>query len=326
MISIFEQTYHNFRQLYIITEGGNAVDNVSEIFLENIKPTLRDLQKNVFNNLGISNKRWITVGSTGKKQKSGDLDIALENSVLRQLYPKITDDEKLLERFLLDLKFQDNIIDPVIIGGQIHFGYPIVGQPTENVQIDIIPSNNLKWTKFRYYGPSEQESKYKGAHRSYILRSLLRNISIRKAENLDPQDDKPHINRYGKKYPSIKYQYIKFGNDGIWSNVKTYRGKRGKIVLIPQKVEEESYMLTDDFQKALDIIFKKGKYKEQQFLYFEPIWNIIISDDFEYPQFRKDIIEDFVSQIEDDNDPKIKVPEEVKQYCKQNKIKIKTTK
>lgn len=326
---MFLEKYTNYKQIYsIICEGGNAIDGVSEILKQNIKPTLTDLQKNVFNKIGISSNRWTTVGSTGKKDKSGDLDLAVEYSVLSQLYPKIDKDDQqaLLERFVVDLKFQDNVIDPVILGGQIHFGYPIVNQSTENVQIDIIPTNNLQWTKFRYYGPTPDESKYKGAHRSYLLRSLIRNISIEKADNLDPQDDVPHTNRYGQTYPSIKYKYLKFGNDGIWRAVKTYRGKRGKIVLIPQKVEDESYMLTDNFQEALDIIFTKGKYKQSQFLYFEPIWNIIISNQFEYPDCRKNIIEDFISQIEQDTDPAIKIPDEVKQYCKENKLKFKMTK
>ena len=277
---IFINKYQYYKNVYssLICEGGNAIEGVSKILLKNIASTLNDLQKNVFNRIGISKNRWTTVGSTGKKEKSGDLDLALENQVLQQLYPSIEDPDKLLERFVLDLKFQDNVIDPIILGGQIHFGYPIIGQPKENVQIDIIPTNNLKWTKFRYYGPTPNESKYKGAHRSYLLRSLMRNISVEKADNLDPQDDVPHTNRYGKTYPSIKYKYLKFGNDGIWRAVKTYRGKRGKIVLIPQKVEDESYLLTDNFQEALDIIFTKGKYKESQFLFFEPIWNIIISN------------------------------------------------
>lgn len=70
----------------IIMEGGNVFgDNTSRINREHIQPTLdryfAELQQ-VFPQAGIKPDKFHPVGSTGKKSSSGDIDLAIDSTVL----------------------------------------------------------------------------------------------------------------------------------------------------------------------------------------------------------------------------------------------------
>lgn len=62
----------------IVTEGGNLFPNAVSIPKENIQPTLDKIKKLVFEPLGIADDCWTAeIGSTGKKDVSGDIDMAV---------------------------------------------------------------------------------------------------------------------------------------------------------------------------------------------------------------------------------------------------------
>lgn len=62
-----------------IAEGGHAVSDVARIKKENIKATLDKVDELILKPLGIRHEFWTAeIRSAGKKDTSGDLDIAID--------------------------------------------------------------------------------------------------------------------------------------------------------------------------------------------------------------------------------------------------------
>lgn len=165
------------------------------------------------------------------------------------------------------------------IGVNIHMSFPIQGsQIGENVQIDLIPSEDLTYTKFINHSPSDKDSKYKGAHRSNGLKQLIKTVSMVIAD--DAQDNEKHvyISPDGIEYPGLRFKYISAKPDGFYYVTKSFIGKRGNIVKSPQIIKEQIKFLTRDPQEVLDLLFGKGKYSYNDCYSFETIWNNILMD------------------------------------------------
>lgn len=59
----------------ILSEGGNAVDGVSRINKANVEATVEDFYSKVLPLFKITKKSIVLLGSAGKKETSGDIDI-----------------------------------------------------------------------------------------------------------------------------------------------------------------------------------------------------------------------------------------------------------
>jgi hypothetical protein len=144
-----------------IVEGG-AMPGVGSIHISEIEPTLAKLEKALGLDL-MSN----TLGSVGKRQFSGDIDVAL----------KIERDE--IPEFLAKLKSTPEIKDiaqsSVIMTKvqiQNYDGTKTDGRPrTGFVQVDFMPGDP-GWLKTYYHSPHENDSKYKGVFRNLLLASI----------------------------------------------------------------------------------------------------------------------------------------------------------
>ena len=144
-----------------IVEGG-AMPGVGAIHISEIEPTLAKLEKALGLDL-MSN----TLGSVGKRQFSGDIDVAL----------KIERDE--IPEFLAKLKNTPDIKDiaqsSVIMTKvqiQDYDGTKTDGRPrTGFVQVDFMPGDP-GWLKTYYHSPHENDSKYKGVFRNLLLASI----------------------------------------------------------------------------------------------------------------------------------------------------------
>lgn len=149
-----------------IMEGGNAFDDVGTIHISEIDPTLQWLEKN----LGMKNLKDGAIGSVGKVQYSGDMDIAID--------PEQMDMEEVYRRAVKALgadsvqKHAGNVITRVQIpnydeakdGRQPRTGF---------VQVDFFPGNP-EWMRTYYHSPGDS-SKYRGEHRNIgvaVLASL----------------------------------------------------------------------------------------------------------------------------------------------------------
>ena len=145
----------------ILTEGG-SMPGVGPIHIDEIEPTLNALEKV----LGIDLKDNV-LGSVGKKEFSGDIDVAL------QLSPEqIPDFMKKLERTpeVMDMAKSSVIMTKVKI---VDFDQSKqAARPrTGYVQVDFMPGDP-GWMKTYYHSPSDKESKYKGVFRNIMIATI----------------------------------------------------------------------------------------------------------------------------------------------------------
>ena len=157
----------------ILKEGGNVFKNndgqavTQRINQTDVKPTLNWLEQIL--NLDLQNN---TLGSTGLKPTSGDLDVAVDIS-------QISPDQLVAELTQWcnshQLKAQEYIKKG---GGQIHFKTPITGNPDKGyVQTDFMFMKNLGVGKFFLAAPANSE--YSGRDRHIMFNSIAKPLGYK---------------------------------------------------------------------------------------------------------------------------------------------------
>lgn len=185
--------------------GGNVFQGSSPIKRENIKPTLRKFVNEftrIFPGAKFYLEGMVTLGSAGKKDVSGDLDLALDEKSfknledwdldekrVKELYNKFkakarTASDKMIMRRAVMVAIAEELEDSdtdIIVdtkgtaSGTIFCQFPQYSssgeQTGERVQVDV-NVGNLDWLKFSYYSDS-YEGNVKGLHRTQLMLSLF---------------------------------------------------------------------------------------------------------------------------------------------------------
>ena len=109
-----------------------------------------------------------TLGSTGIKPTSGDLDVAVDSSQLTKLQ-LVTRLQQWAQSH--GLKPEDYVKQT---GAGVHFKTPIAGTPAKGyVQTDFMFLKNIPWSKF-VLGPVPTDSEYKGRERNILMNSMAK--------------------------------------------------------------------------------------------------------------------------------------------------------
>lgn len=145
----------------ILSEGG-AMPGVGPIHIDEIEPTLSALEKVL--KIDLKNN---VLGSVGKKEFSGDIDVALQI------------DAEQIPEFMERLKKTPEVMDmaksSVIMTKVKIVDYDPEKQTTKPrtgyVQVDFMPGDP-GWLKTYYHSPSEKESKYKGVFRNIMIATI----------------------------------------------------------------------------------------------------------------------------------------------------------
>jgi hypothetical protein len=143
-----------------VTQRINQTDVKSTLaWLEELVPGL-DLQNN-------------TLGSTGIKTTSGDLDIAVDSQ-------QVTKEQMVAQ---LTRWAQSHGFKPEEwvrkSGTAVHFKTPINGRPDSGfVQTDFMFLNNVPWSKF-VLGAMPADSKYKGRERNVLMNSIAKSMGYK---------------------------------------------------------------------------------------------------------------------------------------------------
>ena len=156
-------------------EGGNVFkDNdgralTQRINQTDVKSTLAWLEQ-MLPGLDLQNN---TLGSTGIKDTSGDLDIAVDSAELTK--------EQLVAQ--LTSWAQSQGFKPADwvkkTGAGIHFKTPINGNPNMGyVQTDFMFLQNVPWSKF-VLGAMPADSKYKGRERNVLMNSIAKSLGYK---------------------------------------------------------------------------------------------------------------------------------------------------
>jgi|GEM_PF-6123798 hypothetical protein len=170
-MNLFELTQSKAAQSEVISEGG-SMPGVGAIHIDEINPTLIPLEKE----LGID-LRNNALGSVGKREFSGDIDVALK-----------IDADKIPE-FVERLKKSSQIMD-IAKSSVIMTKVKIMdfdeskddGRPrTGYVQVDFMPGDP-DWLKTYYHSPNEKDSQYKGVYRNLMIASIAGNLDIENSE------------------------------------------------------------------------------------------------------------------------------------------------
>ena len=169
----------------VIMEGGNVFELPDDTAItqrikrQDIEPTIKWLEK--ITGLSLMDN---ALGSVGKKESSGDLDLAVDETKLSK--------DDLLNKLVAWCKSQnipdDQILNRAKKGGQpaykagwvaksgisVHFRTPIRGNPKNGfVQTDFMFTSDPQWMKFGMYSPGDA-SKYSGADRNLLMSSIAK--------------------------------------------------------------------------------------------------------------------------------------------------------
>ena len=142
-------------------EGGNVFKTAegqpatTRIARENVVPTVQWLEKLTGLNL-VDNM----LGSTGRKETSGDLDLGIDDT-------KITKDVLIQQLLKRGIKAEDIKKS----GDSVHVKTPILGDATNGfVQTDFMFGD----PEFQKFALNTGESDYKGVHRAILLASIAK--------------------------------------------------------------------------------------------------------------------------------------------------------
>jgi hypothetical protein len=158
-----------------IFEGGNVFKDANgraetqRINQTDVKSTLAWLEELV-PGLDLQNN---TLGSTGIRDTSGDLDIAVDSAAVSKEQMSAQ-----LGRWAQSQGFKP--ADWVRKSGTaVHFKTPINGRPDQGyVQTDFMFLNNVPWSKF-VLGAMPADSKYKGRERNVLMNSIAKSMGYK---------------------------------------------------------------------------------------------------------------------------------------------------
>lgn len=145
-------------------EGGNVFKDAKgqpatgRITRDNVVPTVQWLEQLTGLNL-VDNM----LGSTGKNETSGDLDLGIDAT-------KVSKDvlvQQLLRKGVKNIDIKKS-------GDAVHYKAPILGDPANGfVQVDFMFTDNPQWQHFALAGGTPG-SNFKGLHRNILLASLAK--------------------------------------------------------------------------------------------------------------------------------------------------------
>lgn len=172
-----------------------AFSGVGAIHISEVMPTLENLARQ----LDMSEISKNPLGSTGKKEYSNDIDIALN----------ITDntERSKLMSLLREMLGYENVrsIASIIISRVPIENYDeskdAVQPRTGFVQIDFM-FGDVEWMKTFYHSPSTEESKFKGVHRNLAISALTQMTDREESEERDS---------FGRPITTIRWKWSPFG-------------------------------------------------------------------------------------------------------------------
>ena len=194
-----------YKNTGILEEGGNVFEETAPIKKEHIAPTLKEFYKQfgeVFPQAKLHFEGIRTLGSVGKKDQSGDIDLALsedsfkdikdwglEQGHVNELFAtfkkksRSATDEQIMKRAIIvgiaqKLESVDNKIAVDVKGssaGSLFCKFPQYDENSKPVgsyvQIDI-NVGNLDWLTFAYHSAT-YKGNVKGLHRTQLLVALF---------------------------------------------------------------------------------------------------------------------------------------------------------
>ena len=304
----------------LLRQGGNAVSNVQKIAKNNVQPTL-DKFYNVLKG-NYPNLKWddtiFKLGSTGKKDFSGDLDIGIDfNAVQREKGETILEQLEHLFTYLYNQQISQEIKINNISNDMIHLSFPQYnedGQQIEkNVQIDIILTLNKQFCLFYMYSPAQNQTAYKGAHRNELFRAILKTNTFKPLKT---------IKKNGEDVV-VQWEQQDLTSKGLYNQTKTlvdqndnwlkYKDTDQDLIQSYAKVLKEQ-LVSGDPKEVINMLV--GDYQFQQINSFEKLLNVIQNDEnFKYSNEKNRILSNTANAIRENT--RLAFPDQLKDYLSQ---------
>lgn len=170
-----------------LKEGGH-MNGVGAIHISEIKPTLQRLERDI--GLDLQNN---VLGSVGKKQFSGDIDVAI--------HIPLENFEEFKAKVEKSPIVDDIVKGPLVLMSRVQIqGYKEhleTDKPrTGYVQVDYMMDEDTDWLKTFYHAPGEDESQYKGAHRNIAIGALSQFVDRVESDEKTPDGRPLETERY----------------------------------------------------------------------------------------------------------------------------------
>lgn len=196
--------------------GGQAM-NTERIRKECVLSTFNIFQESVLNH--IDHDEVCILGSAGKKEDSGDIDVGIQTSLsinqVSEILTNLNVEHKIGKGFdQIWTKFYQFDADK----------NPVLGCDEQqlSVQIDLM-FGNIHWLKFAYWAPAPEETEFTAHHRSALLAAI-----IRYAEELEIE-------------PGITQTHVINWGTGLWTKKRIkYISERGKYKGQEREKQEKS--------------------------------------------------------------------------------------
>ncbi len=236
--------------------GGNAIKKSVSIKKEFIEPTLNYIYSKFLPKIKISKNDTRILGSVGKKQVSGDIDIAID-------FRKIIINNNLAEDYVGFFIYEASGVFSEVIQMKginvVSVACPIIGETDKFVQVDFMLTDNLEFAEFAYYSPSQLESKYKGLYRNILLYEVLKAIGFKITKE---------VSGNAREWESYNFNI----NKGLMKRVQSVEGKKG-ILLRPKTIKEVP--VTKDPETILEIVFGDKIKNIEEINTFEKLFKLI---------------------------------------------------
>jgi hypothetical protein len=245
-----------------LIEGGNVFkDNdgravTQRINQTDVKTTLAWLEE-MLPSLDLQNN---TLGSTGIKDTSGDLDIAVDANQYskEQLVADLT-------RWALSQKQKPEEWVKKS-GSAVHFKTPINGRPDSGyVQTDFMFLNNVPWSKF-VLGAMPADSKYKGRERNVLMNSIAKSMGYKlnqiagiadRTTNKVITDDPDKVAKLLLNKTATRQDLASV--EAILQSLSTDPNREQKLADFKQHMEREGLPFLEDTMESTDT----NPYKEE---------------------------------------------------------------
>jgi hypothetical protein len=271
----FKQFYN--KDIDTLMEGGNAIKHVVPIEQVYVKDTLKNIEKILLSKMGLHKRGidWEVLGSVGKKKTaSGDIDLAINTlSLLKNKEIKTTKDIlPFLEKIVKNNKLEYVVSSGI---GVISMSFPISGYDGY-VQLDLMLTDNMDYTTWAYWSPSESESRFKkmGFYRNLLMSTILSEIQ-KKVLKTTPKGETEEVEK-------LFWDLSK----GVGKKITSFKGKTGSLVKGGTVVKRENITLVPD--EILKIMFGPNATRNDANS-FETLWKKVISPDFQYKDKINDI-------------------------------------
>ena len=277
-----------------MTEGGNAINGVSRIHQENVSATMEMVYKKLLPLLGITKKNTALLGSTGKKLpggSSGDVDLAIDKPVIMKINNLKTSEE--LYNFLISAAQRLEVKYNYLKGlGIVSLGWPIENvdgkQEGEFVQLDLMPSDNLKMTAWGMASPHQSVEQYKGAVRGELLYWI--------ANEIDYKALKQQANELTGEIEDLEFERTIFnGMKGLYRIKQSFLSpKTGKRKANKWTIGRE---LIETNPVAIAKLFFGKDVNPDDLISAKQIWDAMMSPEFPYPKARKRIVQNTIKSL-----------------------------